>query len=246
MLWLMPADFLRKDRQDVHEIDPSQRGRRPAPPLAGGDPLSAGWPWPSGMRGAERAETRKSFGEIAAFPTDWPVKPAETAETPTTRQRQGFVSVLRNLANLRNSKGRAGPVVHRRQIRRHEIFALRQACDLAGPDMNIEKAGAMFVLGDLPYPRIRLEERIKAPRFTDPDGAGWRAVPLARMRLPAAGEPVAACPRETACSCNFVGWRRERHGTASATAPGTAPRSRCRRRTRRWCGRWRTCRSRPR
>src|SRR4029077_19128479 len=65
---------------------------------------------------------------------------------------------------------RQDPIVHRGQIRRHEVLALRQACDLAGLDVNIEKTGAMLVLRHIPYPGIHLEERIEAPRFADPDG----------------------------------------------------------------------------
>jgi hypothetical protein len=72
---------------------------------------------------------------------------AETAETPTTSRTR---LSCRSSQTSETSMGGQDPVVHRRQIRRHEILALRQACDLARLDVNIEKTGAMLVLGHLP------------------------------------------------------------------------------------------------
>jgi hypothetical protein len=72
---------------------------------------------------------------------------AEFAETPTTSRIRGS---CRSSETSETSMGGQHPVVHRRQIRRHEILALRQAGDLAGLDVDIEKAGAMLVLGHIP------------------------------------------------------------------------------------------------
>ena len=80
---------------------------------------------------------------------------AEIAETPTTSRIGGS---CRSSETVETSMGGQDPIVHRRQIRRHEILALRQACDLAGFDVDIEKTGAVLVLGHIPYPGIHLEE----------------------------------------------------------------------------------------
>jgi hypothetical protein len=83
---------------------------------------------------------------------------AETAETPTTSCTRVSCRSSETSQTSETSIGGQDPVVHRRQIGRHEILALRQACDLTGLDVNIEKTGAVLVLCHIPYPRIHLEE----------------------------------------------------------------------------------------
>ena len=83
---------------------------------------------------------------------------AETAETPTRSRTRVSCRSSETSETSETSIGGQDPVVHRGQIRRHKVLALRQACDLARLDVNIEKTGAMLVLGHVPYPGIHLKE----------------------------------------------------------------------------------------